>query len=264
MICRPESSLRGDIMSDLAVVAAADGDLDQAARLASDVLAHKTDHSPALEIITHCETIRQERAATHSRELQRARIAEYGLLCTCVRVNGEPVVEQPLLLLGRGQICFRPGVQFGWRESPGFYDQYCYVEASHRHTRIEIGSNTLINNGVTLRAEGPGISIGADCLFGWNVQVLDSDFHDLHPARRRNGAPATGHVRIGNNTFLGANTIVTKGVSIGDDTMVGAGSLVVQSLPAGVIAAGTPAKVIRELDDMPLTPSGDPAARRAS
>jgi acetyltransferase-like isoleucine patch superfamily enzyme len=54
-------------------------------------------------------------------------------------------------------------------------------------------------------------------------------------------------VRIGNNVFVGANTIVMKGVAIGDDTVVGAASVVVQSLPAGVIAAGNPARVIREL-----------------
>ncbi len=246
--CAPDSALRPDILSDLAVIAAARGDLDDAVRLASGALERQPDHGSALEVMTHCTSVRRTRALAHAQVLQDARIAEYRLLSTCVRVRGEPVTEQPLLLLGDGQISFGDKVQFGWRASPGFYDRYCYVEAAHQHTLVEVGSGSLINNGVTLRAEGPGISIGSDCLFGWNVEVLDSDFHDLHPARRRTGTPVTGRVEIGNNAFIGANTVVTKGVTIGDDTVVGAGSLVVSSLPARVIAAGAPAKVIRELD----------------
>ncbi len=247
--CSPDSALRPDILGDLAVIAASRGDLDESARLASGALEQQPDHASALEVIAHCTSVRRTRALAHAQTLQDVRIAEYRLLSTCVRVRGEPITEQPLLLLGDGEIRFGAEVQFGWRTSPGFYDRYCYVEAAHPHTLIEVGGGSLFNNGVTLRAEGPGISIGSDCLFGWNVEVLDSDFHDLHPARRRTGSPVTGHVQIGDNAFIGAHTVVTKGVTIGDDTVVGAGSLVVSSLPPGVIAAGAPAKVIRELGD---------------
>jgi maltose O-acetyltransferase len=244
-----DSPLRAEILSDLAVIASVEQDFDGAAQLAAAALMENPEQQSALEVIEHCSTIREERAAAHSRDLQGARIAQYLALSTCVRVSGEPVLEQPLLLVGRGQVAFGRSVQFGWWRSPGFHDRYCYVEAAHHHTHIEVGDDTLFNNGVTLRAEGEGISIGADCLFGWDAQVFDSDFHDLHPRRRRSGTPTTKHVQIGNNVFIGANVIVTKGVTIGDDTVVGAGSLVVHSLPAGVIAAGSPARVLRRLDE---------------
>lgn len=247
-VCPATSELRSEVLSDLAVIAVSAGETEEAARLATDALAADPDHPSALEVVEHCAAVRRAEAAAHSRALQSARVDEYRRLWTCVRVRGRPITEQPLLLLGDGQISFGAEVQFGWSASPGFYDRYAYIEAAHRHTQVEIGSGSLFNNGVTIRAEGPGISIGSDCLFGWNVEVLDSDFHDLHPARRRTGTPATGHVAIGNNVFIGANTIVSKGVKIGDDTVVGSGSTVVKSLPGGVVAAGTPARVIREID----------------
>ena len=57
-------------------------------------------------------------------------------------------------------------------------------------------------------------------------------------------------VRIGRNAWLGSNVMVLRGVTIGDDTVVGAGSVVSRSLPAGVIAAGNPARVVRSLEDV--------------
>jgi len=265
--------LHAQVLTDLAVIAGQEGNRDEAVELASEALAHRPDHEPALEVLDHFapgseqpdrpewpEGPEQPEGAGRSAEAQRrghelsdqlqaARIERFARLSTCERVTGSPEADQPVLLVGNGRITFGEGVRFGWRDSPAFLDQYAYVEASHDHTHVEIGDNTTFNNGVTLRAEGPGISIGADCLFGWSVQVLDSDFHELHPRRRINGTPLTRQVRIGNNVFVGANTIVMKGVTIGDDTVVGAGSVVLHSLPAGVIAAGNPARVIRVLED---------------
>lgn len=244
-----ESSLQVQVLSDLAVINARGGGLDDAAKFASRALAFCPDHVPALEVLAYCAEVREQSAASLSAQTQRARIEELRQLSTCVRVQGEPVREQPVLLLGRGRITFGDSVQFGWKASPGFYDRFAYVEASHQGSHVEIGDNTLFNNGVTLRSEGPGISIGADCLFGTSVEVLDSDFHDLHPRRRRTGTPMTGHVAIGDNVFIGSNTMVMKGVTIGDDTVVGAASVVLRSLPAGVIAGGNPARVIRALTE---------------
>jgi galactoside O-acetyltransferase len=246
--------LHSQVLTDLAVIAAQAGSRDEAIELANEALVHRPDHGPALEVLAHFDRPAPPpepvtRGYELSVELQSARIEQFQRLSTCQRVTGEPGAAQPVLLVGNGRITFGEGVRFGWFGSPGFLDQYAYVEACHDHTHVEVGDNTTFNNGVTLRAEGPGISIGRDCLFGWSVQVLDSDFHDLHPRRRTGGTPATGHVRIGNNAFVGANTIVMKGVTIGDDTVVGAGSVVLRSLPSGVIAAGNPARVIRALED---------------
>jgi acetyltransferase-like isoleucine patch superfamily enzyme len=101
-----------------------------------------------------------------------------------------------------------------------------------------------------LCSEGPGIRIGKHALFGTNVEVSDSDFHDLHPTRRRGGVPAKAPVLIGENVFVGSNVKILKGVTIGADTVVGNGSIVTKDLPAGVIAAGSPARVLGSLDDL--------------
>jgi acetyltransferase-like isoleucine patch superfamily enzyme len=233
------------VLTDLAVIAARAGNHVDAEEMAREAIAHRPGHAPALEVLDHCKAPTTTEPAT---DLQAERIERFTRLSTCQRVEGTPVRRQPVLLLGAGRISFGESVSFGWPSSPGFYDQSAYVEASHEDTHIQVGDETLFNNGVTLRAEGPGISIGRDCLFGWSVTVLDSDFHDLHPNRRRTGTPATGHVSIGNNVFLGAHTHVLKGVTIGDDTVVGASSVVLDSLPAGVIAGGNPARVIRALE----------------
>jgi galactoside O-acetyltransferase len=247
--------LHAQVLTDLAVIAGQSGNRDEAVELAGEALAHRPDHGPAMDLLEHFADSaeqpaeQEKRGSALSEELQAARIDQFARLSTCERVSGAPQADQPVLLLGQGRISFGNGVRFGWFGSPGFLDQYAYIEACHGHTHVEVGDDTTFNNGVTLRAEGPGISIGRECLFGWSIQVLDSDFHDLDPRRRIGGTPATGQVRIGNNVFVGANTIVTKGVTIGDDSVIGAGSVVVRSIPAGVIAAGNPARVIRALED---------------
>jgi maltose O-acetyltransferase len=81
------------------------------------------------------------------------------------------------------------------------------------------------------------------------VQILDSDFHDLHPDRRRGGRPAMAPVHLEENVFIGDGTKILKGVTIGRDSVIGAGSVVTRSIPAGVIAAGNPARVVRDLVD---------------
>jgi acetyltransferase-like isoleucine patch superfamily enzyme len=180
---------------------------------------------------------------------QQLRIARFEALSTCPNVRGVPVRNQPVLFVGDGTVDLGEEVQFGWPESPCFHSTYAYVQVSRPDAAIRLGDRCLFNNGVTLRSEGPGIEIGAEALFGTEVQVFDSDFHDMHPARRRGGQPKMAQVRIGRNVWLGSNVIVLRGVTIGDDTIVGAGSVVSRSLPAGVIAAGNPARVVRALED---------------
>jgi galactoside O-acetyltransferase len=182
--------------------------------------------------------------------VQAQRVEQFQRMSTCTNVTGwEPVRKQPVLFAGNGQIVLGANVQFGYHDSPGYLSEYAYVEGQEPSTRIEIGDNTLFNNTVALRAQGPGISIGPDCLFGTHVEVLDSDFHDLHPQRRRSGTAKTAHVHIGPNVWLGNGTRVMKGVTIGQDTVVGAGSIVTADLPAGVVAAGSPARVLKALED---------------
>lgn len=114
---------------------------------------------------------------------------------------------------------------------------------------IEIGRDCGIS-GASICAE-LSVVVGQQCLFGANVVVADTDFHPLKIENRRHNNSAAdiavAPVRIGNNVFLGTGAIVLKGVSIGDNSVVGAGSVVTRDIPANVIAAGNPARIIGQI-----------------
>jgi maltose O-acetyltransferase len=190
------------------------------------------------------------RGATRLRDaFQVPRIWKYRALSTCRRVSGSGIVHQPVLLLGSGAIVIGRDVRFGWPTSPQFHTGYIHLEASGPDAIVELGDGAEINNNGYIKSEGAGIHIAEGALLGSNVQILDSDFHDLHPDRRRGGQPAMAPVHLGENVFIGDGAKILKGVTIGRDSVVGAGSVVTRSIPAGVIAAGNPARVVRELRD---------------
>jgi acetyltransferase-like isoleucine patch superfamily enzyme len=178
---------------------------------------------------------------------QRPRIWKYAALSTCTRVYGSPRRLQPVLFLGAGEIVMEGTVQFGWPASPLFYTGYCHVEASAPESTIELGDGVEFNNNAMLKSEGAGIRVGRNSLFGAHVEIFDSDFHDLDPARRRAGTPRMAPVEIGENVFIGMGAKILKGVTIGADSVIGAGAVVTSAIPSGVVAAGNPARVIREL-----------------
>ena len=178
---------------------------------------------------------------------QRPRVLKYRLLSSCRPEGGAPRRLQPVLFLGEGRILLGEDVQFGWSRSPLFYTGYCHVEVSGEAARIEVGDRTEFNNNLTIKSLGAGIRIGRDGLFGAHVEIFDSDFHDLHPERRKTGAPKLAPVEIGDNVFVGMGARILKGARIGDDAVIGAGSVVTGDVPAGVVAAGNPARVVREL-----------------
>lgn len=157
------------------------------------------------------------------------------------------MIYQPVLFLGRGSISIGSDVEFGWPRSMLFYSGYCHLEVYNPHSRIEIGDGVQINNNAFIKSEGPGIYIRAGALLGSSVVIYDSDFHDLDPARRRGGTPRMAAVELGENVFVGDRSIILKGVAIGRNSVIGAGSVVVSAIPEGVVAAGNPARVIREL-----------------
>lgn len=90
------------------------------------------------------------------------------------------------------------------------------------------------------------VTVGDDVQIGPNVQLLTAT-HPLEPNPRKDKWEAAEPIVIGDNVWLGGGVIVCPGVTIGADTVVGAGSVVIRDLPSGVIAAGSPARVIREL-----------------
>lgn len=178
---------------------------------------------------------------------QQPRIWKYRVLSSCSRVSGSPLILQPVLFVGAGEIVLGEDVQFGWKRSPLFYTGYCHVEAASPDARIELGDRVEFNNNAFIKSEGAGITVGADGLFGAEVQIFDSNFHELDPRRRRGGTPRMAPVEIGENVFVGMGVKILKGATIGADSVIGAGAVVTGAIPAGVIAAGNPARVVREL-----------------
>jgi len=180
---------------------------------------------------------------------QRPRILKYRALSSCRRVSGSPIVRQPVLFVGDGAILLGSDVEFGWRTSTSFYAGYCHLEASTPESVIEIGDDAQINNNACIKSGGPGIRIGARALIGSEVTIYDSDFHDLRADRRRGGQPCMAAVELAENVFVGDRVLILKGVRIGANSVIGAGSVVSSSIPACVIAAGNPARVIREIPE---------------
>ena len=80
------------------------------------------------------------------------------------------------------------------------------------------------------------------------MQLLTAT-HPVDPRPRRAGWESGEPITIADNVWLGGGVIVGPGVTIGEDTVVGAGSVVTRDLPAGVVAVGVPARVLREIDE---------------
>lgn len=120
---------------------------------------------------------------------------------------------------------------------PPFHCDYGYLTT--------VGARTFANWGFTC-LDVARVTVGDDVQIGPGVQLLTAT-HPLEPGPRRDKWEGAEPVTIGNNVWLGGGAIVCPGVTIGDDTVVGAGSVVTRDLPAGVLALGSPARVVREL-----------------
>jgi maltose O-acetyltransferase len=112
---------------------------------------------------------------------------------------------------------------------------------------LHVGAKVFVNYGL-FALDVAEIRIGDDVQIGPAVQLL-TPTHPLEPGLRREKWEAAEPIAIGDNAWLGGGVIVCPGVSIGENTVVGAGSVVTRDLPAGVLAVGNPARVVRSLSD---------------
>lgn len=112
---------------------------------------------------------------------------------------------------------------------------------------ITLGSDLYINFGCTLLDCGQ-ITIGNNTLLGPNVSMYSAN-HSLDAEERIAGALIPEPITIGNRVWIGGGSTILSGVTIGDDTVIGAGSVVTRDIPAGVVAAGNPCKVIRKITE---------------
>lgn len=127
-------------------------------------------------------------------------------------------------------------------------DKCCMISTLAKDAQLEIGNRTGFS-GVRIGCFKE-IVIGDDCLVGANVLITDSDWHSLDPMIRvrDKGFDITKPVKIGNNVFIGVNSIILKGSEIGDNSIIGAGSVVSGVIPSNVIAAGNPCRVIKRIE----------------
>jgi galactoside O-acetyltransferase len=175
-------------------------------------------------------------------------VLKYKFLSDCENVTGKARYISPVLLTGKGKIVFDENVNFGVRSSAEYYNSYIYIDSRKSTSIIHFGKNFICNNNVRIISDGAGVYIGDDCLMGSNVEIIDSNFHDLNPLSRRSGktilkAPVT----IQNNVFIGNNVTILKGVTIGNNSVVGNSSVVTKNIPENVVAAGNPAKIITKI-----------------
>lgn len=127
----------------------------------------------------------------------------------------------------------------------------CYIEPPFRANwgghHVHFGQNVYANFNLTL-VDDTHIYIGDYTMIGPNVTIATAA-HPILPQLREQAFQYNVPVHIGKNCWLGAGVIVLPGINIGDNTVVGAGSVVTKDLPANVVAAGNPCRILREISE---------------
>ena len=121
---------------------------------------------------------------------------------------------------------------------------------------ISIGDGSWVNYGMTVLDVAP-VAIGTDVLIGPNCSLYTA-IHPTEPGPRRAKWESSAPITLEDNVWLGGSVVVCPGVTIGENSIIGAGAVVTRDIPANCIAAGNPARVIKDLD--PATPRAIEAA----
>lgn len=151
-------------------------------------------------------------------------------LNTADRADFETISKIVKALLGKSDGAFI---------NPPFYCDYGF--------NIEVGKNFFANYNCTI-LDVAKVRIGDNCQLAPNVAIYTAG-HPVHPETRNSGYEYGIAVTIGDNVWIGGNSVICPGVTIGDNVVIGAGSVVTKDIPANVIAAGNPCRVIRQITD---------------
>ena len=174
-----------------------------------------------------------ERNRRRTRRWRLARHAARGGFYVRQPVEGEilEALDEGRLLIGEGTL-LEPG---------------CWLTMAPE-ARIEIGAGCFLNRN-TMLAALERIEIGDHTMFANGCFVGDSDhrFDDPDTPITQQGFTSKGPVRIGSNCWFGVNCVVTSGVTVGDRCVVGANSVVTCDLPPGTVAAGSPARPLKQI-----------------
>ncbi len=127
----------------------------------------------------------------------------------------------------------------------------CYIEpplhSNWAGEHVHFGSYVYANFNLTL-VDDTDIFVGDKVMFGPNVTVATAG-HPIEPHLRNLQMQFNIPVHIGNNVWIGANSVILPGVTIGDNTVIGAGSVVTKDIPANVVAVGNPCRVLRPIGE---------------
>ena len=125
-------------------------------------------------------------------------------------------------------------------------DESCFIIPPF-HTEFgkntKLGKNVFINSCCRFQDNG-GIEIGDKTMIGPNVTIVTVN-HEINPETRINAIPKP--VKIGKNVWIGADCTILPGVTIGENSIIGAGSVVTKDVPANIVVAGNPAKLIKKI-----------------
>lgn len=123
--------------------------------------------------------------------------------------------------------------------NPPFYCDY--------GKRIHVGKNFFANYNCTI-LDVADVTIGDNCLMAPNVAIYTAG-HPVHPDSRNSGYEYGKKVTIGDNVWIGGNTVICPGVTIGSNVVIGSGSVVTKDIPDWSIAVGNPCKVQRTITE---------------
>ena len=113
-------------------------------------------------------------------------------------------------------------------------------------SHIIIGDNCRLN-GAYVHVQN-NITIGNNCVLAAGISIIDSNGHELYSKDRTIGHDTSKPIRIGNNVWIGLNSIILKDTTIGDNSVVAAGSVVKGHFPANSLLQGNPAVVVKNLE----------------
>jgi acetyltransferase-like isoleucine patch superfamily enzyme len=164
----------------------------------------------------------------------------------CEAVGAGLWMEQLPYLTGRGRLVIGERVRLSGKPSIGFCNRIW------ARPELVVGSDSFIGHGCGFTI-GRSVRIGHNCLLAGGVCVRDYDGHPLDAQRRRAGEFVDPQdikpVVIGDDVWIGAGASILKGVTIGARSVVAAGAIVTRDVPADVVVAGNPARIVKHLGD---------------
>ena len=175
-----------------------------------------------------------------------SRIADFSHIMNAqLRLRGKAKAPFSVRLQGRVRVSGCGDVVLG--EGVSFVGTVVPVElVTYTLGRIEIGNHTFINYGSSIAARA-SVQIGSHCHLGHYTFVMDNDQHDVVSHTE---LPRSDPVIIEDHVWIGSKAVILPGVRIGSRAVIGAGSIVTKDIPPRCVAAGNPARVLRQITEL--------------